>query len=74
MLNALLFPFLKVVLCVPRMVCRIFQLKVGGSPSDDIARIHAVRAMLDAKVTLGSAVTRIDLSFSSVLLNKKAKI
>jgi hypothetical protein len=72
MLNALLFPFLKVVLCVPRMVCRIFQLKVGGSPSDDIARIHAVRAMLDAKVTLGSAVTHIDLSFSSILLNKKA--
>jgi hypothetical protein len=23
---------------------------VGGAPPDDIARIHAVRAMLDAKV------------------------
>jgi hypothetical protein len=34
------------------MLRRIFQLKVGGSPSDDIARIHAVRGMLDAKVTL----------------------
>jgi hypothetical protein len=54
------------------MLCRIFQLKVGGAPSDDIARIHAVRAMLDAKVALSSAVTHIDLSFSSILLNKKA--
>jgi hypothetical protein len=59
-------------LFVPRMLCRIFQLKVGGAPSDDIARIHAVRAMLDAKVALSSAVTHIDLSFSSILLNKKA--
>jgi hypothetical protein len=32
------------------LLLRIFQLKVGGAPSDDIARIHAVRAMLDAKV------------------------
>lgn len=29
---------------------RIFQLKVGGAASDDIERIHAVRAILDAKV------------------------
>lgn len=27
---------------------RIFQLKVGGSPTDDIARIHAVRQILDS--------------------------
>lgn len=38
------------------MLHRIFQLKVGGAPSDDIARIHAVRAMLDVKVSSLPAV------------------
>jgi cis-L-3-hydroxyproline dehydratase len=28
---------------------RKFQLKVGGNPSDDIARIRAVRELLDVK-------------------------
>lgn len=34
---------------------RIFQLKVGGAASDDIERIHAVRAILDAKVAFSFA-------------------
>ncbi len=29
---------------------RIFQLKVGGSPQDDIKRIRAVRKILDEHV------------------------
>lgn len=29
---------------------RIFQLKVGGAPTDDIERIRAVRTILDVKV------------------------
>ncbi len=29
---------------------RIFQLKVGGSPQDDIQRIRAVRKILDEHV------------------------
>jgi L-alanine-DL-glutamate epimerase-like enolase superfamily enzyme len=37
-----------------QMGYRIFQLKVGGRAHDDIDRIHAVRAVLDSKVTVGN--------------------
>mmetsp|Transcript_55091 Transcript_55091/g.96461 ORF Transcript_55091/g.96461 Transcript_55091/m.96461 type:complete len:391 (-) Transcript_55091:127-1299(-) len=40
---------------------RIFQLKVGGAASDDIERIHAVRAILDAKTKELRAAGEIDL-------------
>lgn len=30
---------------------RIFQLKVGGDPNEDIARIRAVRKLLDKRVS-----------------------
>jgi len=56
-ISSLLHSFLDACLgfCVPlfSLYCvkyRIFQLKVGGAASDDIERIHAVRAILDAKV------------------------